>query len=244
MVVSTLLLGLMVSRGAMGQVPVPLGEPPPVQPGEEPAPALPGAAGAPVPPAPAPAPPPVPPPAVQPFVVPPGYKLVPIDEPLSPDSSDDSLDAQLRSRELPYEQGDPIPEGYQLRDRPRRGLVIAGSVVTGVPWVFSVMAAVASDYENWSGFLLVPALGPWLMLATGGASDEPCASGGDSCSGGRSGLRSVLVLDGLIQTAGAAMFVAGLAIPRKRLVRTDVSVGFFSTPLGRDGYGLAAVGTF
>jgi hypothetical protein len=98
------------------------------------------------------------------------------------------------------------------------------------------MVAVASDYENETGFLLIPALGPWLMLATGGASDESCSSSDDLCS--------ILVFDGLVQTAGAAMFVAGLAIPRKRLVRSDVSIGFVPTPLGRDGYGLAAVGTF
>jgi len=235
MVTRTLLLGLTVSAAAMGQVPV---EPPAVE--REPAPELP------VPPE-APAPPPPPratPPAPPPFVVPPGYKLVPIDDPLSQDSGDESFDERLKSRELPYEEGDAIPEGYRLRDRPRRGLIIAGSIVTGIPWLFSVTAAVASDYENKSGFLVIPALGPWLMLATGGASDEPCSSTLDSCSRNRSGLRSILVLDGLVQTAGAAMFVAGLAIPRKRLVRTDVSVGLVPTPLGHDGYGLGAVGTF
>jgi hypothetical protein len=145
--------------------------------------------------------------------------------------------------ELPYEEGDPIPQGYRLIEQKRRGLIIGGSIVTGVPWALSLTAATSSNFDNKSGFLVVPVLGPWLMLLAGGAKDGECGSD-DFCSGDKSGTRAVLVLDGLAQTAGAVMFVAGIAIPRKRLVRADVTVGVTPTPLGRDGYGLSAVGTF
>jgi hypothetical protein len=154
--------------------------------------------------------------------------------------------------ELPYEEGDQIPSGYRLSSQPRKGLIIAGSIMTGAAWTFSLMGAVSSNFDNKSGFLIVPVLGPWLMLATGGASDrKSTCSAADSgyCSDyeydqNRSGLRSVLVLDGLVQTAGAAMFLAGVAFPRKRLVRTDVTIGFAPTPMGERGYGATAVGTF
>jgi hypothetical protein len=149
--------------------------------------------------------------------------------------------------ELPYEEGDVVPEGYRVRTQPRRGLVIAGSIVGGVPWAFSVMAAVDTNFEDKTGFLLVPALGPWLMLAAGGARDEPCDDS-DSfdgyCHGDNSSKRAVLVLDGLTQVAGAVMLVAGIALPRKRLIRSDVSIGLAPTPLGQNGYGASAVGTF
>jgi hypothetical protein len=43
------------------------------------------------------------------------------------------------------------------------------------------------------------------------------------CSGDDSSTRAVLVLDGL-------MLVTGITLPRKRLVRSDVTVGLASTP--------------
>lgn len=148
--------------------------------------------------------------------------------------------------ELPYEDGDPIPPGYRLVTRNRRGLIIAGSIVAGIPWVFSVMGAVAADYDNKSGFLLVPVLGPWLMLAAGGAKDDcdPDDEAYSCTDADNAGLRSVLVLDALIQTAGGAMFISGFAFPRKRLVRSDVTVGVTPARVGRDGYGLGLTGTF
>jgi hypothetical protein len=144
--------------------------------------------------------------------------------------------------ELPYEDGDKIPDGYKLRTQWRRGLVIGGGITMGVPWAISVMAAVGADYDNKSGFLLVPGIGPWLSLAAGAGKDRPCTD--TFCNSDRSGLRATLVLDGLVQTAGLAMVVAGIAFPHRRLIRDDVTVSFVPTQLGRDGYGLGAVGTF
>jgi hypothetical protein len=232
----TSMLGLSISASALGQ---------------EPAPAPPAAAEA------APAPTPTPPAAAAPAVdpnrvaVPPGYKLVPIEDAGAPTRYDvqypQARGALPPGMELPYEDGDPIPQGYRLREQPRRGLVIGGSLMTGVPWVFSVTGAVGADFEDNSGFLLLPAVGPWLMLATGGAKDRDCPSTSsidDYCDGDRSALRSILVLDGLVQTGGTIMFILGLKYPRKRLVRDDVTVSLAPTPLGRDGYGLGALGTF
>jgi hypothetical protein len=118
--------------------------------------------------------------------------------------------------------------------------------MTGVFWSFSVTAAVAADYEDNSGFLLLPVLGPWLMLATGGADDPPCNEVNtefESCTS-NAGLRAVLVLDGLVQTAGGVMFVLGVMNPTKRLVRDDVAFRVVPMRLGRDGNGLGVVGTF
>jgi hypothetical protein len=181
--------------------------------------------------------------------VPPGYKLVPISEA----DATTRYDVQYPQRrgllppgmELPYEDGDAIPAGYRLRRQPRRGLIVGGSIMAGVPWVFSVTAAVANDFEDQSGFLLIPAIGPWLMLATGGASDSDCSSSStDGSCGDRSDFRAILVLDGLVQTGGAVMVALGLKYPRKRLVRQDVTVSFAPTTLGRDGYGVGALGSF
>ena len=223
-VMSALVFVLTASGTAFAQVPA------------APAPA------APAPAAPAPAKP-------QPFNVPAGYMLVPSPD-ASPQTRYDVQYPQARGAlppgmELPYEDGDTIPAGYRLRQQPRRGLISGGSIMVGVPWALGTTAAAGENFRNKSGFLLVPGIGPWLMLLAGGAKDSTsCDSSTEHCSGSRSGLRAVLTLDGLVQTAGTAMFVAGFMVPRKRLVREDVTVSLAPTPLGRDGYGLGAIGTF
>jgi hypothetical protein len=133
-----------------------------------------------------------------------------------------------------------------LRKEPRRGLVIAGSILLGTAWTFSLTGAAGGNFEDKTGFLVLPVLGPWLMLATGGASDTKCSTQdySDYCGGDRSGMRAMLVLDGLVQAAGATMLLSGIALPRKRLVRTDVTIGLAPSPVGERGYGASAVGTF
>lgn len=191
---------------------------------------------------------PSPTPAPSQVAVPPGYMLVPIPD-AQPKTAYDVQYPQARGAlppgmELPYEPGDPIPPGYHLREQPRRGLVIAGALMTGVPWALSVTAATAANFDNKLGFLFIPAIGPWLALATGAGKDKTCASTDEFCDGDRASARAVLVLDGLVQSAGATMLVIGLLVPRKRLVRDDVTLGLVPATLGRDGYGLGAVGTF
>jgi hypothetical protein len=150
--------------------------------------------------------------------------------------------------EVPYEEGQRIPPGYRLVEKPRRGLIIAGSVVTGVLWAISTTGAVGADFDDHSGWLLVPGIGPWLMLLAGGGRDHCTTvtySGGSSSScTSNSGLRAMLTLDGIGQTAGAIMFIAAFAIPSKRLIRQDVTVSVLPTRVGRDGYGLGVVGAF
>lgn len=183
----------------------------------------------------------------QAIVVPPGYALVPIEN-----AAQTRYDVEYPQNqgalppgmELPYEDGDPIPPGYRVVRQSRRGLVIAGSIVGGIAYGFSITGAVGADFDNKSGSLLVPVLGPWIMLALGGASDK-CQSGsyGSYCET-NSGLRSMLVLDGLMQVAGATMLAVGIGLPRTRLVRRDVTVSMAPMSLGRDGYGVGAVGQF
>jgi hypothetical protein len=149
-------------------------------------------------------------------------------------------------KELAYSEGQEVPPGYRVEERMRRGLVIAGAVMTGVAWSLSVTGAVSANYEDNSGFLMIPVFGPWLMLATGGADDPPCEPIDQELSicQDNAGLRAILVLDGLVQTAGGIMFVWGMTSTSKRLVREDVAIDVVPMRLGRDGHGLGVVGTF
>lgn len=198
------------------------------------------------------APTPVPVAPQQQLVVPPGYMLVPL---AAPPVDQESRRAQAIQREQEmmnaYREGDPVPAGYRVIQEPRRGLVIAGSIVLGISYGLSVVGAVGADFEDKSGTLMVPVLGPWLMLALGGAKDRSCDSidgmvtfSSSSYCGDRSGLRAMLTLDGLTQAAGAIMLTTGFALPRTRLVRNNFEVSLTPMSLARDGYGLGAIGKF
>jgi hypothetical protein len=239
----TLFVMLGVPHVALAQAPAaPTAQPAPAQPAPTQAPAPWGSSAGQAPP----------PPAGQPaqqapgYAPPPGYKLVPVQEqPQQQPQPQPQYQQPSTPPELPYSEGQAVPPGYRVVERSRRGLIIAGLVTTGVAWSFSVTAAVTADYEDNSGFLLIPVLGPWLMLATGGADDPPCTNDADIefCES-NAGLRGVLVLDGLVQTAGAVMFVLGVANPSKRLVRDDVSFRVVPMTIGKTGNGLGVVGTF
>ena len=238
-----LTVGLGLSEAAFAQS-APTTSTPPVPPAPTTASPPPAATTA----APAPAASPAAPATPTTVAVPPGYKLVRVDEPQESTRHDvqypQRRGALPPGMELPYEEGDPIPPGYRLREQKRRGLIIAGSIVTGIPWMISLTAATGADFENKSGYLIVPGIGPWLMLLAGGASDRSCGSDSVLCEESRAGLRAALVLDGLVQSAGAAMFAAGFLFPRQRLVRQDVTVSIAPTTVAPGAYGLGAVGTF
>lgn len=188
--------------------------------------------------------------------VPPGYMLVPIAPPPSGYGTPTRYDVQYPQArgalppgmELPYRDGDPIPPGYRVIEQKRRGLIIAGSLTAGVPWALGVAAAAGANFEDKTGWLVVPVLGPWLMIAAGGANEDRSCGSFDTdesdCYDNNAALRGVLALDGLVQAAGAVMFACGMTIPRKRLIREDVTVSMLPSRVGRDGYGMGLVGSF
>lgn len=127
---------------------------------------------------------------------------------------------------LDYEEGDAIPPGYSVRSRLRKGLVVGGAVTFGVLYVLSVLVADSvrgTDSDNLRS-LYVPAIGPFIALSK--------VQGGNG----------VLILDGVGQTAGLIMLVAGVAFPRHELVRNDILASMHVVPLlgsGLGGFGLA-----
>jgi hypothetical protein len=157
-----------------------------------------------------------------------------------------SLNALPPGAELPYEEGLPIPPGYDLVSRPRHGLVVAGSILVGVLWTLGIMAATKENFGDQLGFLLVPGIGPWLTLAAGGGKPsytEKCIA--DVCEGQRRvDLRPALVVDGIGQTVGAALLVSGLVFPIRHLVQSGVTMSMAPMPIREGGYGLRLVGNF
>ena len=95
----------------------------------------------------------------------------------------------------------------------RKGLVIAGAVTFGSTYLISTgVASAFQDGKNNDAMvpLFVPVLGPFITVGTA----NPSAIG-----------TFALVVDGLAQSAGVAMFVAGIAAPEKIWVLDNVAIG-------------------
>ena len=132
-----------------------------------------------------------------------------------------------------WEEGQPIPYGYHHETRVRKGLVISGSIVFGVLYLYSgffaAVGADASSGDNQLGYLAVPVLGPFLEMTK---TDSATAD-------------YVLMLDGLAQAAGVAMLACGLIYPKHLLVRNDLaSMTVVPMKIGMEGSGLGVVGRF
>lgn len=116
-------------------------------------------------------------------------------------------------KEMPYDPQKPIPEGYHLETHKNRKLVGIGAGLTGGAWIFSVVLASAIIGENNGndlgyGPLYVPIFGPFIALGTSNLD-----FGNDGYVG------AVLILDGLVQAGGTALFIAGMVKEVNVLVR-------------------------
>lgn len=146
-----------------------------------------------------------------------------------------------------WRDGDPVPPGYHVEDVPRSGLVKAGYIVTGVPYFFSVVAAVSSRAENESGWLVVPFAGPWVTM---GRRNYGCDPDTTSPTTGQS-LTCVadifvvmgLIFDGIAQATGGALLLAGYVATKPGLVRNDETLRVLPIRVG-SGMGLGAAGEF
>jgi hypothetical protein len=151
--------------------------------------------------------------------------------------------------ELPYKEGAPIPVGYHIEERPRKGLLIAGYLVAGIPYGIGLFAAISADFDNQSGWLAVPFAGPWLYMGrreyTCDETDDPNTDDGKegaSCLG-EAFLVMGLIADGVMQAAGGTLLLVGYLSPKKHVVRDGVSWNVRPMRIGT-GQGLGLTGTF
>jgi hypothetical protein len=145
---------------------------------------------------------------------------------------------------LDYDPARPVPDGYVLRRRVRRGLVIPGSIVFGVGYALSFAAAMTDkDQDIEKRWLMLPVLGPLVAMAT---QHKTCNldTGTPICEKDDA---TIIVLATLfsMQAVGAALFTWGVASPRERLERkAPIALTLGPSPIGHSGYGVAALGEF
>jgi hypothetical protein len=130
--------------------------------------------------------------------------------------------------------------------RVRTGLVLAGGLTLGIPYLIGLSAVSTHDSNNGANWLLVPAIGPWLAIA---ARRNVCTYSNRSamitdpieCTTDAFAVTG-LVFDGIVQTAGATLLIIGFALPKKVLVRQDlVKISFTRVASGS---GIMASGSF
>jgi hypothetical protein len=147
-------------------------------------------------------------------------------------------------RRLSYDEGQPIPDGYRLRSRAHRGLLLTGAIMGGAAYSFGVIGAFDSGFADNSGYLLVPIAGPWLMIAAGKNSGNACPLN-EACPTGSPSYQNLFVgAAGVLQAVGAVLFIAGMTTEQRYLERQDVEVSIVPASLGNDGYGLGAIARF
>jgi len=114
-------------------------------------------------------------------------------------------------RKIPSDGSSP-PPGYVLGSEPRTGLWVTGASLFGGMYLISVLAAgtAVSEGEDEVAPMFIPLIGPWVTIRTTDA--DP-------------GLRGALVIDGLVQLTGAALFITGMAAQRDVFVRADAATG-------------------
>ena len=140
---------------------------------------------------------------------PPGTPVQPADY-VVPQPAPVAAPAATRRRRRYRETYDPsrqYPEGAEIVTRRRWGLLIPGAALFAVS--YGITASVWANLNQSrgpgnkpQGVLLVPVLGPFIGIA--GASDRTNPSL----------VRTGLVWDGLVQTAGLAMLIVGL-LPKR-----------------------------
>ncbi|MET0591589.1 MAG: hypothetical protein ABW133_02745 [Polyangiaceae bacterium] len=148
-----------------------------------------------------------------------------------------------------YEPGSVAPPGYHYDESPRKGLIVAGALTFGIPYLISLTIGGASRHEA-DRWLMLPVVGPIGTLTYGMRGcdrDDPALD----CTG------NILIVVGLAfdlaaQMAGATLFTMGYVFPKKQWVsdayatnRSSPSFAWTVVPRAdrANGIGLAFTGT-
>lgn len=177
-----------------------------------------------------------------------GYPPAPEGYQYVPANSVAAQQGHLVPLEPPHASVHGIPKGYHFEEEPRRGLIIAGIILSGVPYTLGGLVAAGAGFKNASGLLMVPYVGPWMTLGLRNYSCNDTSSDSDTDNSwgclADAMVVMALTVDGLLQAGGGAMILGGSLSPTRKLVRNGaVSWSLGPRPIGT-GYGLGAMGQF
>jgi hypothetical protein len=134
----------------------------------------------------------------------------------------------------------------QTSYRPPNRAVLAGGILAFLGSYAPAVTVAAANHNSYDNNLYIPLAGPWLDLR----SRPGCGGPGEAnCTGKEDGSKALLVLSGVFQGLGVLTIALGAIVPEKRhtTVRAKAdkpTVRVLPAQVSRDGYGLAAWGTF
>ena len=152
-----------------------------------------------------------------------------------------------RPRPHAYREGDPVPPGFHVEDKPRSGLVTAGLVLVLVPYAIGAFASIAANFGNESSWLLAPVVGPWITM--GQRHYNGCDSSSKSDASNALGCTADvfvtmgLIVSGIMQATGGTLLLLGYLNPKPTLVRDDAVLRIRPMNVG-SGYGLGLQSAF
>ena len=127
--------------------------------------------------------------------------------------------------------GGLLPPNAHLEERPRTGLIIGGAVTLGAVWVLTWTFTTASCYNCKNGMVassFVPVVGPFLQAAIQGNQGS-----------------AFFVLDGLVQSVGLGLIIAGAVLHKEVLVYDVGPIHAQMTPTANaHGGGFSVQGAF
>ena len=164
----------------------------------------------------------------------------------------DATAASAESGAVPTTSSDPTLRpilGERTTYRAPNGrLLVGGTVVFLGSYAPAVIVAAAAN-TSFDNHLYIPLVGPWLDIA----NRPQCGNGllEPSCSS-QGGRKALLAVDGVLQAAGAVSIVLGLVLTGRHTeivtAKADHArkphVNVLPSQVGRDGYGVAAIGEF
>lgn len=155
---------------------------------------------------------------------------------------------------LPYREGTEPPNGYVLETRRNTGLMAGGGLTWGGAYAVGVVYALAKSFDNGTGWLAAPLVGPWMAIK---GRDFKCKSSEnvtqkqiDNCvDGALNEVTSItfLAMLGLVQTVGTTLLFVGVGDKTREWVRADLADVELRADAGRvgdTGYGLTLSGQF
>jgi hypothetical protein len=123
---------------------------------------------------------------------------------------------------------------------PNGDLIATGVFTFGLPYTASIIVATQSN-RSADNYLYAPVAGPWLDLANRGECPQSAACGNETA------FRALLIANGVLQGVGVLQVLSGFLFPVTHSVTTVETAGVrvrVVPQMGRDGYGLTAMGTF
>jgi hypothetical protein len=136
---------------------------------------------------------------------------------------------------LPYRSDLPIPPGYHVESRGYSNLVTAGLVTFGIAYAGAFGVAAGNSFEEGTGWLAAPVIGPWAAMAGRKLDCKVEDLTGKKCLEELTAEFEMFVFltaDGVIQTTGVVLFLAG-ALGRQELLIQDGYQAARSAPADR-----------